>query len=122
MASTERSLYHDTRNTKADRNQFDRGSVPAGQLPVHHELAPGIRLDRLGAMTHKISNSFTALNLSNTDFTWILVIKDHQDDWLDKVKEALRPTLERYRKTLGLSPTSLAVINEEMAKKKGLII
>lgn len=64
---------------------------------------------------------FQSLDLSQTDVRFILVIKGHQDAWLPPIQEALKKSLYATVQTWRFSPTSVAVINDVMAKECGLI-
>ncbi|MCT7984686.1 hypothetical protein NG796_15415 [Laspinema sp. A4] len=64
---------------------------------------------------------FQSLSLEKTDFRLILVIKGHQDSWLPPLQDALKKALKPTTKIWTLSPTSVVVINDKMARDIGLI-
>lgn len=64
---------------------------------------------------------FKQLNLSNTGFRLVLVIKGHQESWLAPLQDALKKSLHATIKTWGLSATAVAVINDSMARERGII-
>jgi hypothetical protein len=78
-------------------------------------------LGRHGATRDLLPENFVSLNLMTIDFRLVLVINGHQADWCAPVQDALRKALLPLVKTLGLSPNSVAVINDDGARKWGLI-
>jgi hypothetical protein len=64
---------------------------------------------------------FQNLNLSIIDFRFILVVKGHKEEWLIPIQEALHQKLLATAKTWAFSPTFVAVLNEKMAAKHGLV-
>ena len=64
--------------------------------------------------------SFNSLTCSE-DFKLVLVVNNHDSDWLPPLQDALNIELMPVVKTLGLLPNSVAVINDEMARKFRLI-
>ncbi len=64
---------------------------------------------------------FQNLDLSIIDFRFILVVKGHKEEWLIPIQEALHQNLLATAKTWSFSPTFVAVLNEEMAAKHGLV-
>jgi hypothetical protein len=65
---------------------------------------------------------FRTLNLSAARFRMVLVIKGHQDSWLPPLQDALSMALRAFVKVWALSPTAVAVINDQRARKHGLIL
>lgn len=66
----------------------------------------------------EINNNFFQLDNSNLKLKFILVIKNHEIDWLMPISEALKKNLS-YHNTIWKS--EIVVINEEIAKKHQLI-
>lgn len=66
----------------------------------------------------EINNTFFQLDNSNLKLKLILVIKNHEIDWLMPISEALKKNLS-YHNTIWKS--EIVVINEEIAKKHQLI-
>jgi len=64
---------------------------------------------------------FQTLDLEKIDFRLILVINGHKDEWLPPLQDTLKKKLNSTVKTWNLSPISVAVLNEKLAKEKGLI-
>ncbi|MGM0694843.1 MAG: hypothetical protein ACQEUN_15745 [Pseudomonadota bacterium] len=62
------------------------------------------------------------LDLSNSGVRFILVIKGHEEGWLPPLQEALSLALLPTIKTWLFSPTAVAVMNEDIAIKHGLIL
>lgn len=71
---------------------------------------------------YELPASFRNLDLSKTKVRFVLVIKGHQEGWLPPLQEALTETFRSTIKTWNFSPTSVAVINEELAKEYRLIL
>ena len=69
----------------------------------------------------KLPNSFQTLDLKEADFRLILVINGAQKEWLPPLKDALEKALKPTIKTWNLSPTSVVVLNDTMARSRGLI-
>lgn len=78
-------------------------------------------LGRHGAPRGLLPKNFVNLNLETIDFRLVLVINGHQQAWCAPVQDALRTALQPLVKTMGLSPSSVAVINDDSARKWGLI-
>lgn len=70
----------------------------------------------------ELPESFTNLNLSQTDFQFLLVIYGHKEQWLPPLQDALKQALRIVIKTWSLKPTAVNVINEIEAKNRNLIL
>ncbi len=70
----------------------------------------------------ELPNAFKKLNLSSVDVKFVLVINGHRDSWLPPLQDALRSALTPAVKTWAFSPTSVAVINDTLARECGLIL
>ena len=66
--------------------------------------------------------SFKALDLSQTNVRFVLVINGHQEVWLPPIQEALTKALQATIKTWAFPPASVAVINDDLARRYGLIL
>ena len=64
---------------------------------------------------------FRELDLSTSDFRFILVINHHKLEWLPPLQEALSKALHATVKTWSLATPAVAVINDHMARDYGLI-
>jgi len=64
---------------------------------------------------------FKNLNLSVVQFRMVLVIRGHRDSWLPPLQDALTMAFRAIVKIWALSPPAVAVINDQMARKHGLI-
>jgi hypothetical protein len=60
--------------------------------------------------------------LSHVDVRFILVINGHKEEWLPPLQDALRAALRSTVKTWSFSPTSVAVLNDVLARQYGLIL
>lgn len=70
----------------------------------------------------ELPDPFKALDLSRAGVRFVLVINGHQEAWLPPIQEALKKALHSTVKTWCFAPTSVAVINEELARQHGLIL
>lgn len=84
-------------------------------------LFVAIYLQRHPASNSELSDHFRQLELANVKFLLILVIKNSKEDWLIPVKDALQKALKPTVKIWNLAPTSVIVLNEEGARKHGLV-
>ncbi|HEY9646673.1 MAG TPA: hypothetical protein V6C88_09900 [Chroococcidiopsis sp.] len=69
----------------------------------------------------ELPKPFQTLDLKTTKFRFILVINGHDEKWLPPIQEALKQALYPTVKTWNLSPTSVVVLNNVMARSQGLI-
>ncbi len=61
------------------------------------------------------------VDMGNIQFKITLVIKGHKIEWLPPLKDALQQRLLPLCKSLNLTPNPVLVVNDEMARAKGLI-
>jgi hypothetical protein len=81
-----------------------------------------IRLERHGKESfEELPGPFRTLDLSTLDYRLVLVIRGHEKAWLPPLQEALSKRLRPFVKIWSLSPNSVIVLNETMAKDKGLV-
>jgi hypothetical protein len=85
-------------------------------------LAWASRLGRHQQAEAELPGPFKALDLSKVGVRFVLVINGHQDAWLPPLQDALRKALQATVKTWAFSPTSIAVINDDLARQHGLIL
>ena len=69
----------------------------------------------------ELPEEFQGLNLRDVDFRLILVVKGHEEDWLPPLTAALRTELRPLVKLWKLGANSVVVMNDDMARKQGLI-
>jgi hypothetical protein len=69
----------------------------------------------------EIPDAFRNLDLSRTSFRMVLVINGHKKEWMVPLQDSINRELTSTKKIWGLSPTSVLVINDEMAKRYHLI-
>ena len=69
----------------------------------------------------ELPGPFELLDLSQFDVRFVLVINGHPKDWLSPIQDALRQSLRPVVKTWRFAPTSVVVLNEELASKRQLI-
>lgn len=60
-------------------------------------------------------------NIDLTNFRLCLIIKNHKEEWLIPLQDALKKSLYSTVKTWALSPNAVIVINDKIAKEQGLI-
>lgn len=70
----------------------------------------------------ELSDNFKQLDLASVQFILILVISDFQEAWLPPLQEALAKALFPTVKTWALLPPAVLVLNEDMARRKKLIV
>lgn len=78
------------------------------------------RLTRHPAGIAALPAGFQVLTLQN-EFKLVLVINNFQDAWLPPLQDALSKAFTVLCKTFALKPTSVAVINDQMARAYRLI-
>lgn len=83
-------------------------------------LYVSIKLQR-HTITNELPTMFEGLDIKETNFRFILVIKGHQEGWLPPLQDELRKTLKPILKIWNLPPTSVFVLNDGGAQKYGLI-
>ncbi len=79
-------------------------------------------LKRHAAADAELSEAFKTLDLSVASFRLVLVINGHKEEWLQPLQEAPSKALKPTVKTWALPPTAVAVINDRLARKHGLIL
>lgn len=70
----------------------------------------------------ELSAQFKSLDLAQTEFRLVLIIKDHQPQWLGELQDALRKKLHAVVKTWALGGDAVVVPNESGARKHGLVL
>jgi len=85
-------------------------------------LAVAARLQRHPAAIAELPEPFKTLDLQAQGFRFVLVINGHPTEWLAPVQNALSLALKPVVKTWALPVTSVAVLNQELAEKHGLIL
>ena len=86
-------------------------------------LGIAICLNRHKSNKRDLPDRFKTLDLSIASVRFVLVVKGHREAWLPPLQEALSKALHSTIKTniWNLLPLSVAVINDELALKHGLI-
>jgi len=70
----------------------------------------------------ELPDPFKALDISQSGVRFVLVINGHQEAWLPPIQAALEKALHSTVKTWCLAPTSVVVINDDIARQHGLIL
>lgn len=68
-----------------------------------------------------IPESFKKIDLRKVEYKLYLVIKNHQASWLASVSDDLKSKMKSIFKLWGIADSSLKVLNEDLARKVGLI-
>jgi len=69
-----------------------------------------------------IPTTFVSVGLNMANYKFILVIREHAKGWLPPLQDAMNRALSRYVKTWNISPMSMLVLNDDMAKSRNMII
>lgn len=78
-------------------------------------------LGRHDAAVKELPASFKSLDLGTLRVRFVVVINGHREEWLPPLQDALAQALKCTIKTWGFSPPAVIVLNEQLAKKRGLI-
>ena len=70
---------------------------------------------------NELSPQFKGLDLVETGFKFVLIINGHREEWLAPLLDALNNVLQPTIKTWALDPMAVAVLNENGARKFGLV-
>lgn len=79
-------------------------------------------LGRHSAITNEPPSTFQALNLASTQFRFALVVRGVPDDYLSVLRDALASSLKPLIKLWAIPDISVVVLNENTAKRHGLIL
>ena len=102
--------------------RFDQFIDEIGQkLTNGLTLGVSARLKRHKAAETELSADFKSFDLATVEFRLVLVIKGHKPDWLPELQNALTAKLHALVRTWALGGMSIAVLNEEGARRHGLI-
>ena len=80
-----------------------------------------MRLNRHHEHSSELPPKFTQIDLSEICFEFVLVIKEQDPSWRQDLQNKVEKELNPIIKIWNLSPTSVQVIDEARAKKRGLI-
>lgn len=69
----------------------------------------------------ELPQPYGKLNLSTSDFRFVLVINHHKWEWLPPLQEALSKALHAAVKTWAFTTPAVVVMNDHMARDYGLI-
>lgn len=85
-------------------------------------LGLAICLGRHSEARNELPQAFKELDVKIADFRFVLVVKSVPEDHLDVLKDAFAKALKPVVKTWALPPLSVAVLNEDLARRHGLIL
>ncbi|MBY0506073.1 MAG: hypothetical protein K2X03_19305 [Bryobacteraceae bacterium] len=78
-------------------------------------------LSRHSKYSTELPSAFKDLDLSQAAVCFVLVINGHKEEWLPPLQEALQKKLRPKTLAWDLKPPAVAVLNEQLAQKYGLI-
>jgi len=106
--------------TQPDFNQFidEISQKLTNGLLLFQALMMG-RHGKAGQQT--LPEPFSKIDLKTIDFKLILVINGHKTEWLAPLNDKLTQAMKPLVKVWALSATAVTVLNDELARKKGLI-
>ena len=81
----------------------------------------GMRLERHDPATNSLSGVFAGVDLDQIGFKLVLVIHGHKGEWLPPLQDAFQHGLVANMRAFGGPKTSISVINDQIAREKGLI-
>jgi hypothetical protein len=106
----------------ANQTDFDRYiNEIKEKLTNSLALFVALYLQRHYKSNSELSDNFRQIEISDVNFLLILVIQNCKNEWLPPLHEKLRKALKLTVKIWNLTPTSVIVLNEEGARKRGLI-
>ncbi len=70
---------------------------------------------------NEIPVSIKTIDISQVTFRFLLVIHGHKEEWLNPLQESLSSSFFSFLKTWAFPPTSVIVVNDEIARQKHLI-
>lgn len=80
---------------------------------------------RLGRHTirglEQLPRTFQDVDLTGLDVLFVLVIRGHREEWLSPLKDRLESALKAFCLTWAIGTPFVAVLNEEGARRHGLI-
>lgn len=85
-------------------------------------LVLAARLKRHPVAEAELPEAFKTFDLQLQGFRFVLVVNGHKDEWLAPLNEALALALKPVLKTWALPAVSVAVLNQELAQRYGLIL
>jgi hypothetical protein len=90
---------------------------------IIHAFSLGLsaRLNRHLDVNNDLPGPFRRIDLSITDFRFVLVLNGHKEEWLPPVHDALSKALLSETKIWALSPKTVMVINDVIARQMKLI-
>lgn len=105
-----------------DQNKFNKfiQEISNKFINTMHLFVAAI-LGRQGKMQAEIPTGMSHITAANADFTFILVIRGHQVEWLPPLQNALDKQLVPLKKTWKLKANCVVVMNDAIARTRHLI-
>lgn len=69
-----------------------------------------------------ICMKFRNSDYKNVEFKLVVIIKNHDKKWCSSIKNALENNLRHFAKVWNWGPFPVVVLNEQMARDKGLVM
>ena len=85
------------------------------------QLLHAIRLGRHHKAGEVLPSGFQTIDFGTCEHRLLLVIKNAEKEWLPPIQDALHSALRSHVKLWSLGPKAVIVLNEEGARRKGLI-
>ncbi|MGB3138094.1 MAG: hypothetical protein WBB18_14910 [Nodosilinea sp.] len=93
----------------------------ADKLSNSLNLYIAIYLKRHPSTCGELPSCFQVIDLDQIEFRLILIIKNHQLSWLPPLQDELRKKLKVTVKVWDLVPTSVLVLNEDLARESQIL-
>ncbi|MBE9140051.1 hypothetical protein IQ254_23115 [Nodosilinea sp. LEGE 07088] len=93
----------------------------ADKLSNSLNLYVAVYLKRHPSTCSELPIPFQLLDLDQIEFRLILIIKNHQVSWLPPLQDELKKKLKVTLKIWDLAPTSVLVLNEDLAKESQIL-
>lgn len=84
-------------------------------------LGTSMLLQRHDGAAAELPAGFHGIDLSKLDFRFVLVINGHREEWLAPLQEALALAMKPLIKAWAIDANAVIILNDQMAKKYGLI-
>lgn len=105
-----------------DANFEPFGQEIAAQLCNAAAVYFAVRLHRMPDPLSECPDRLMSVDLKSVPVRFVLVIKDHQDDWLSNVQPKLLKFLQPFMRIWGMKTDDFVVLNERMARDRRLIL
>lgn len=80
-----------------------------------------LRLNRRDGCSRYLSQKFINASLKQTEYIFVLVMKEFEDAWLDELKQKLHRHIQHLHSSFRLSSLFVSVLNEKKAARLRLV-